>query len=138
MKFLIIEDDLYKAQKVMGCLKGHEFECEISCNTGLRNLFEKSSEYDGVILDMGLPTFDEGDCYESDNGLWVLSEMQREKIEIPVLIHSGNQYDVSDFNNVFGYIIAGQYTINKQVDEFLSLLPGYKGSMERERELSIS
>lgn len=121
MRFLMIEDDNYKAKQVEDCIKGHEIVRAISYNTGVRTLLDKEAgEFDGVILDMGLPCFDDGSSYREDRGLVVLMQMRRERLNIPVLIHSGNTFDVSEFNNVHSYIIASAFVdISKKVQAFV-------------------
>ncbi|MBP1308970.1 DNA-binding response OmpR family regulator [Paenibacillus sp. 1182] len=122
MRLLIIEDDDLKADKVIHCFEGHDYERERSYNSGLRNLLGRKTVYDGVILDMGLPKFDDGCRYEEDHGLLILEEMRRNKIELPVLIHSSNQFDISNFPNVLGYIIASNDSIVKEVNDFIFLI----------------
>ncbi|AKA44356.1 response regulator [Paenibacillus polymyxa] len=122
MRLLIIEDDDHKADKVSHSLEGHVFERARSYNTGLRNVLGKKTVYDRVILDMGLPKFDDGNCYEANCGLLILEEMRRNKIKLPVLIHSSNQFDISNFPNVLGYIVASNDSIVKEVNDFIFLI----------------
>lgn len=121
MRFLIIEDDNYKAKQVEDCIKGHEIVRAISYNTGVRTLLDKEDgQFDGVILDMGLPCFDDGSSYREDRGMVILMEMRRKRMNIPVLIHSGNTFDVSEFKNVHSYILANAFVdISKKVQDFV-------------------
>lgn len=122
MRFLIIEDDPHKAKQVADCLEGHEILQAQSRNVGLRILLDNAEwEIDGVILDMGLPIFDDGYGYDAKNGLLVLWEMERKGIKTPVLIHSGNKFDeASEFDNVHSYILADtSVDISKKIQAFV-------------------
>ncbi|MFF2532328.1 hypothetical protein ACFVS2_25800 [Brevibacillus sp. NPDC058079] len=117
MRFLIIEDDDCKAKKVSDCLDDHEVVRAKSYNSGVRKLMQ--DQFDGVILDMGLPIFDDGSGLKSDRGIMVLMEMSRKNIITPVLVHSWSKFDVSEFQNVLDYIVAGFYNIRDQVGAFV-------------------
>jgi DNA-binding response OmpR family regulator len=122
MRFLIVEDDPHKAKRVADCLQGHEILQAQSRNVGIRILMDSEEwEINGVILDMGLPIFDDGYGYNEKNGLLILRQMERRGIKIPVLIHSGNKFDeVHEFDNVHSYILANpSVDISKQLQAFV-------------------
>lgn len=113
----MIEDDHYKAQKVLEHLTDHEVDVKKSYNSGMHALINKT--YDAVILDMTFPKFDEGSMPTSEIGLLVLREMKRKNITPPVLIHSGDDVDVSDYDHVKGYILANNTCIQSRLHAFL-------------------
>jgi hypothetical protein len=80
--------------------------------------------YDGVILDMGLPLRDdEFRSLKEDQGLNVLREMKRNGLNIPTVIYSTNQFDVSKFDFVKGYIVADfSVSIDRDIQNFISSL----------------
>lgn len=130
MKFLNIEDDDYKAKSVATALREHEVVRERSYNTGLRNLI--SNTYDGVILDMGLPVFDDGHGLAPDRGILVLMEMRRKKINIPVMIYSGGQkqeFNLDQFDNVLCFVHASAYvSVDNDMAKFVEGVERYKNS----------
>lgn len=121
MRFLIIEDDDFKAERVEACLKEHEVVRERSYNTGLRNLLE--NEYDGVVLDMGLPVFDDGYGLASDRGIMVLMEMRRKRVNLPVMVYSGGkreEFPLDQFDNVVKFVQASAYvSIDRDMNQFI-------------------
>jgi DNA-binding response OmpR family regulator len=122
MRILLVEDDDYKARTVMNELTGHEVVHEKAINPGLRQLL-KGERFDGVILDMGLPRWADGQGLQADMGLQFLSEMDRKGNETPVLVCSGSLYDVSEHEQVLGYIhFNSSVSIHKPVKEFLDKL----------------
>lgn len=120
MNILMIEDDHYKAQKVLEHLTEHKVDVKKSYNSGMRALLQK--EYDAVILDMTFPKFDEGSMPTPEMGLLVLREMKRKNVTLPVLIHSGDKVDVSDYEHVKGYIVADNTCIQSRLLAFLDQL----------------
>jgi DNA-binding response OmpR family regulator len=120
MRILMIEDDNYKVQKVLEHLQKHKVDVKKSYNSGMRALLKE--EYDAVILDMTFPTFDERSLPKPEMGLQVLREMKRKKITLPVLIHSGDEVDVSEYENIKGYILADNSCIQSRLHAFLDQL----------------
>lgn len=77
-KILIIEDDFMIAESTLTLLKYHQFDVEW-VNNGIDGLAQISkSEFDLVLLDLGLPMMD---------GMQVLKQI-RQKTSVPVLIIS--------------------------------------------------
>ena len=73
--------------------KNIDFTYEIvgSLNSACRYLKAHENEIDLVILDLGLPFFDNGDGYGSLNGLKLVDEIFRRKIKVPIIINSTTQ-----------------------------------------------
>ena len=106
MVFLIIDDDEFKIEMVENLLTEHTIAITKSYNSGMRTIL--AGGIDGIILDMGFPRWDDNTEIRNDMGLDVLFEMKRHKINIPVIIHSGNYFDVKEFNNVIDYVMVGR------------------------------
>lgn len=87
---LIVEDDTYKEQQIVNYLKSKNNSIMItrnhSINSALRNVYKNN--YDLIILDMSLPTFDtnEPEHFQPYGGLIFLDELKRLKSSIPVVI----------------------------------------------------
>ena len=82
MKVLIVEDEYGIADAVRDTLEDENFECMIAPN-GLQGLEEAlTGIYDLILLDVMLPKM---------NGFEVLKELQKEKIETPVIMLTAKQ-----------------------------------------------
>ncbi len=93
MKILIIEDDQNKLRQIKECLNEYFSTISIaekySYNTGLNALI--NSDYDLLILDMSMPTFDitpfeTGGRPRIFGGKEILRQMKRKKINTPAII----------------------------------------------------
>jgi len=97
MKVLIIEDDIYKLAQVKDFITSKYHNSSIitamSVHAGHTKLTHEL--YDIIILDMSLPTYDysidepEGGFPQSFGGLEILQQMDRNNINIPVIIFTG-------------------------------------------------
>ena len=116
MHILVVEDDKTKRENVEFFLESREIgyhTCEY-VNEALRYIIRNKNEISGIILDLGLNLFEEG-SYDRYNGLILLSEMQRKKIDIPVLINSTTEVGMIDEDYPF---VWGQRT-RIEDDDFL-------------------
>ncbi len=86
MNGLLIEDDPAKAHKVLACVNeyfpDYQMQHRLSYKTGLDAIF--NNEYDFILLDMSLPTYDQGDGSFSGKpkgfgGRDIMKEMKRHK-----------------------------------------------------------
>lgn len=89
-KVLVVEDDALKGRQIVNFTKSINNNIIITqkgaLNSGLLELTK--NEYDLVILDMSLPTFDnnESDHFQPYGGLLFLDEVKRKKYKVPVVI----------------------------------------------------
>ena len=116
MKILVVEDDIFKRENVESFLESQKIEyhtCEY-VNETLCYIIKHKNDISGIILDLGLYRFKNG-SYDRYNGLEILSEIQRIKIEIPVLINSTTEVGMIDEDYPF---VWGQRT-RIENDEFL-------------------
>ncbi len=83
MKVLVVEDDITTAESIKLCLEIFEPESESICTYKGRDALKmlEDNDYDGVILDLGLPDID---------GVEVLQKL-RAFCAIPVVVVSARQ-----------------------------------------------
>src|SRR5690606_23770013 len=101
MNAILIEDDQNKAEKILNYLKSKFKEINLihrmSYQSGLRDIFKNN--FDFVLLDMSLPTYDQGKSNFSGKprnfgGRDILKEMKRYKKTSKVLIITQyNEFD---------------------------------------------
>lgn len=89
MKILIVEDDSTKYENIAKLLEENKIETVLkkSYNSGLNEILEK--EYDYLILDMSLPTYDDEYNIEEIKvfaGIDILKQMKRYKKNIKTII----------------------------------------------------
>lgn len=118
MKFLMIDDDEYKINRMKEYFIEHEFDTATSYTRGMWKLI--SNKYDGLILDMAFP-MDDDEKWKicSTNGLCVLSELKRKHINIPTIIFSSSTQDTSQYDNVKDYVINDNCCIKDRVLNFI-------------------
>lgn len=89
-RILIVEDDALKGRQIINFTKSINNNISITQKGALNSgLFELSkNEYDLIILDMSLPTFDnnESEHFQPYGGLLFLDEVKRKKYTVPVVI----------------------------------------------------
>lgn len=105
MKILVVEDDKTKRENVESFLKSEKIEyhtCEY-VNEALRYIITHKNEISGIILDLGLSLFKDGP-YDRYNGIRILAEIQRKKLNISVLINSTTEVGMinEDYSIVWG------------------------------------
>lgn len=89
-RILIVEDDALKGRQIINYTKSINNNISITqkgaLNSGLLEL--SRNEYDLIILDMSLPTFDnnESEHFQPYGGLLFLDEVKRKKYSVPVVI----------------------------------------------------
>jgi len=79
MHLLLVEDDQLLGQGIEITLKNEGYQVDWVCDgqLALDTLLQSASQYDALVLDLGLPTID---------GLDVLTKVRQANIEIPTLI----------------------------------------------------
>lgn len=93
MNILIVDDTpKFKVDNAIEYLKSQNvnftYEITESCCSGLRYLRNHSNEIDLIIVDLGLPFYDNGSNYDELNGLRIISEIDRLDLNIPIIINS--------------------------------------------------
>ena len=105
MKFLIIEDDEYKKEKIVHCLKEKyvNFECKhVQSVSSALNELELLDEETIVLLDMSLPTYDlnesnSGGRPQGFGGIEILRNMDYFELVNHVIVIT--QYETIMFDN---------------------------------------
>lgn len=122
MHILIVDDwPEIKVQHAIQYLKSKkiDFTYEIvkSYNSAGRYIARHFNEIDLAIVDLGLPTFDNGESYDKLQGLFVVEMIFRKKISIPVIINS-----TTEIPNVEEYF--ERYTDRNAVIQHVNSLDG--------------
>jgi len=97
MKFIIVEDDRNKRLflELFFKQKGYESYSFQSVRPAIEYAVKHSTEIDGIILDLGLSSYDySDDDYSYDRGLDLIIELSKKGIYIPILINSSIYIDI--------------------------------------------
>lgn len=105
MKFLIIEDDEYKKDKIVGCLQDNysNINCKhVQSVSSALNHLEALSEDTIVLLDMSLPTYDlnesnSGGRPQGFGGIEILRNMEFYELTNKVIVIT--QYESITYDN---------------------------------------
>lgn len=104
MNIIIIDDDLYKTNCFKNCLTEEDnLSSFTNFRDGMIELVDNSKKYDLLVLDLSFPFYEDSQI-ETNLGLGVLRELRRKKLEIPTVIYSSNNADISTYPNVIDYI----------------------------------
>lgn len=97
MKILIVEDDNFKGCMIYERLKEKniDYKWVVSVRTAFNYISEHQNDVSGIILDLGLTTFDDSNDYDDIRGLDLVEELTREEINIPILINSTTEIDLN-------------------------------------------
>ena len=123
MKILIVDD--HPETKCFGimeeCRKRKiEMVIEKAVNPALGRIFLlEGSKIDGIILDMGLPIYEDSRVDSLNAGESILRELERRKIEIPVLVFSETTLK-KNYTPVFD--IMKNWYIMQEEKKFLNFL----------------
>ena len=105
MKIIVIEDEEFKRDEITSFLTKHNIEFEIFeyVYPALRYILGNKDGISGIILDLGLqssPSMFDRSLYR---GFDVVKELNRKKLDIPILINSSTEVDMIDsYPSVFG------------------------------------
>lgn len=125
MNAILIEDDQNKAEKILNYLKSKFKEINLihrmSYQSGLRDIFKNN--FDFVLLDMSLPTYDQGKSNFSGKprnfgGRDILKEMKRYKKTSKVLI-------ITQYNEFDGGSISLKELDKQLMELYPNLYYGY-------------
>ncbi len=136
MRILIVDD--HADTKCIGIMqecdkRGIEVEVKKAINPALQRIVygkekvngiicEKKEEIDGIILDMGLPIYENKWVEDANAGECVLRELKRRKKKIPVLIFSETPLKKSAYPHIFGqmknwYVMEEAEKFNQFIEE---------------------
>lgn len=105
MKILIVDDEA--KTKCIGIIeeckkRGVEVEIAKGRNSALYRIIYEEQDIDGIVLDMGIPVYDDEFPEDEREGDDVLRELHRKKYNIPVLIFSKTK---SEYKDKFDFVI---------------------------------
>lgn len=95
---VLIEDNADKSNNIISILdkEGIEYYLITALNPALRFITNESKKIDGIILDLGLPRFENERVEDITAGLDVVEELKRVGITIPVLINSSTLVEIDE------------------------------------------
>lgn len=108
MKFIIVEDDRDKRLFLEFFFKqnGYEFYSFQSVQPAIKYVTNHSTEIDGIILDLGLSSYDySDDDYSFTRGLDVIDVLKDKGIYIPILINSSTYINLNKIQENYQSLI---------------------------------
>ena len=108
MTFLIVEDDRDKRLflEFFFKQKGHESYSFQSVQPAISYTINHSTEISGIILDLGLSSYDySDDDYSYTRGLDLIEELSKKRISIPILINSSMYIDLQKIQEKHKHLI---------------------------------
>ena len=124
MKIVVVEDDKNKREFVAMYLESNNIEMIpfVSIMPALKYVTQHFKEISGIILDLGLVSYDDSYDYDTEKGLILVKELTRKKIEIPILINSTTEIDLPEIMRSHSNV-KGQMASNlKLLNEFINSL----------------
>ena len=119
MKILVVEDDRRKKKYLEEFLKARNIDMHHSksIRPAIRYALKYSTEISGIILDLGLTSYDNSNDYEFDKGLELIKELTQRKVKIPILINSSTYISIQLLMEI-NHNVKGQM-YNEDDDETL-------------------
>lgn len=114
MKILVVEDDSLKREFIEYFLQSRdniEIKSFHSVRPAIAYAIEYSNEIDGIILDLGLTSYDYSDDYDFKKGLELVEELTKKGIRIPILIYSDAYINLTK-------VIEEHRNVKYQMDEY--------------------
>lgn len=95
---VLVEDREYKAKNIIKVLEreGIEYIQFKAQNPSLKYISENPDDIDAIILDIGLPLFENSNNYNIDAGKEILQELKILNFNIPVLICSEQLFYIDE------------------------------------------
>ena len=116
-KILIVEDEHFKRENIEQFLRKKQISYETIeyVNPALRYIILNRENISGIILDLGLKSFEDGSDYSNTKGLNIVYELTRKKLNIPVLIYSSTHVNLSEImcihKNVKGQMYGADHNV---------------------------
>ena len=117
MKILIVEDDTNKRLFIEYSLKEKNIDMYsfYSVKPAIKYAIQHSNEIDGIILDLGLTSYDYTDDYSFTKGLDLIRELDKTNIQIPILINSTTYLDFENLQKSHSNVKS---RMNEDYDEY--------------------
>ena len=123
MKIFVVEDDAYKREEITEYLDKNNIEYEVGeyVNPALRYIVANKEKICGIILDLGLQRAPGINDFNLYGGLDIVNELNRKKIDIPILINSSTEVDMLE---VYPSVFGQKFELNdyEVLDNFISFL----------------
>lgn len=119
-RILIIDDDEFKRERVkeqLNKFNNMEYVEIDNCREGVIEILK--GNYDYCFLDMGLPWYKGEFVEDPKEGMRILSEIKRKKLNTKVIIYSTTEVDYSEYNNiVIKHIkLDGSYSLKYEIED---------------------
>ncbi len=131
MKILVVEDDILKRLYVEDVLKRRKIDTHFcrSVRPAIRYALRNSGEINGIILDLGLTSYDNSDDYDFKKGLELVKELTRKEVKIPILINSTSYIELEEIMKENPNVKGQMY-----VEDDYSLLRWFINLLEKEEQ----
>ena len=122
MKFLIIEDDREKRLflELFMKQKGYESFSFQSVQPAIKYTIQHSTEIDGIVLDLGLTSYDHTDDYSFTRGLDLVEKLKETGMYIPILINSSTYIDLEKIQENYHSLIQRMDDDEWELRQFLN------------------
>ena len=88
----------------------------------LKYVTQHFKEVSGIVLDLGLVSYDDSYDYDSEKGLILVEELTRKKIAIPILINSTTEIDLPEIMKSHTNVKGQMASRFKKLDGFINSL----------------
>jgi len=97
MIVLVVEDDITKRTYLHEFFKARNIDMHLSRSVrpAIRYVLRNLNKVSGIILDLGLTSYDYSEDYEFEKGLDLVRELTKRGIQIPILINSSTYINLS-------------------------------------------
>ena len=131
MKILVVEDDALKRSYIVEFLKSRNIDVHwcYSVNPAIKYCIKNQREISGIILDLGLTSYDQSTDYEFKKGLNLVKELTRKCIKIPILINSTTYINLKETMECHENVKAQMY----EADDYKTLR-GFINLLERKEQ----
>jgi len=123
MKFIIVEDDRTKRLflEFFFKQKGYETYSFQSVQPAIKYAIKYSTEISGIILDLGLSSYDHNDDdYSYTRGLDLIEELNNQRIYIPILINSSTYINLEKIQENYQSLIMKMDDDEWELRQFLN------------------
>ena len=125
MKIIVVEDDIIKRSFIESFFKFRKDELYFfqSVRPAISYATKHSTEIHGIILDLGLSSYDHYDKdYSETRGLDLIEELAKKEIYIPILINSSVYVDLEKISRNYHPTILQMESEDYWIGTFLSCI----------------
>jgi len=124
MKLLCVEDNFFKRNHIGGFFeeKGIILEEFEFINPALEYIIRNKANISGIILDLSLKSSMDSNDYDLYKGVEVITELEKLKIQIPILINSSLTLDLKEGEHPYVFAHRRRKNDYKILEDFISFL----------------